>query len=88
MMFEAIFSATLNNRISVGGKLAWKYLVWATLISSQGGINVGPRPRVFPQVFMKTSDQHKIRRVLQNKIMTHINFIEKQNIVAQVAFLL
>jgi hypothetical protein len=32
--------------------------MWVTLVSSQGGINVDPRPGVFPYVFMKISDQH------------------------------
>ena len=34
---------TLNSPISVCGKLAWKPLVWVTLIVQLGGNNVGPR---------------------------------------------
>ena len=44
------FVTTIYSLISVGGTLEW-----ATIISTQGGINMGPRRWVFPQVFMKSS---------------------------------
>ena len=37
-----------------------KILALTKLISSHGGINMGPRPQVFCLLFMKTSDQHII----------------------------
>jgi len=39
----------------VGGTLMWTKLMWATLIDSQYGNSIGPRPQVFSKVFLNKS---------------------------------
>ena len=53
---------------------------------------MGPRSRAFPQVFMKTSNQHIKHslhdKVAQNEIITHINFFSKTIDATHANFLL
>ena len=49
--------------------------------SSQGGINMSLRPRVFPYVFMKTSNPNTMdtsyrTKVAPHKTITHIHSLE------------
>ena len=50
---------TLNDPICVGGKLPWKKSAWGqTDFLVKVDLTWVQDPRSFPQVFIKTSDQH------------------------------